>query len=108
MSTREYRDRIYIRKDIILKLVQYGTLNQTALLSYCGLNLQKHKEILDEMEEKGLIAKSEEQWGSKRVINYKATEKGRQFCKMILEPYEALFPRSKSKRRELSFGNDLS
>ena len=108
MSTREYRDRIYIRKDIILKLVQYGTLNQTALLSYCGLNLQKHKEILDEMEEKGLIAKTEEQWGSKRVIIYKVTEKGRQFCKMILEPYEALFPRSKSKRRELSFGNDLS
>ena len=108
MSTKEYRDRIYIRKDIILKLVQYGTLNQTALLSYCGLNLQKHKEILDEMEEKGLIAKTEEQWGSKRVIIYKVTEKGRQFCKMILEPYEALFPRSKSKRRELSFGNDLS
>ena len=108
MSTREYRDRIYIRKDIILKLVQYGTLNQTALLSYCGLNLQKHKEILDEMEEKGLITKTEELWGSKRVITYKVTEKGRQFCKMILEPYEALFPSSKSKRRELSFGNDLS
>lgn len=108
MSTREYRDRIYIRKDIILKLVQYGTLNQTALLSYCGLNLQKHREILDEMEEKGLIAKIDEQWGSKRVITYKVTEKGRQFCKMILEPYEALFPRSKSKPSELSFGNDLS
>ncbi|MEM2873649.1 MAG: winged helix-turn-helix domain-containing protein [Nitrososphaerales archaeon] len=95
MSTKEYRDRIYIRKDIILKLVQYGTLNQTALLSYCGLNLQKHKEIIDEMEKKGLIAKTEEQWGSKKVINYKVTEKGRQFCKMILEPYEAMFPRSK-------------
>ncbi len=95
MSTKEYRDRVYIRKDIILKLVQYGTLNQTALLSYCGLNLQKHKEIIDEMEEKGLIAKTEEQWGSKKVINYKVTEKGRQFCKMILEPYEAMFPRSK-------------
>lgn len=66
MSTKEYRDRVYIRKDIILKLVQYGTLNQTALLSYCGLNLQKHKEIIDEMEEKGLIAKTEEQWGSKK------------------------------------------
>ncbi|MCP8313763.1 MAG: hypothetical protein H3Z53_05255 [archaeon] len=108
MSTREYRDRIYIRKDIILKLVQYGTLNQTALLSYCGLNLQKHKEILDEMEEKGLIAKTEEQWGSKRVITYKVTEKGRQFCKMILEPYESMFPRSKRESRELSFGSDLS
>lgn len=108
MSTKEYRDRIYIRKDVILKLVQYGTLNQTALLSYCGLNLQKHKEILDEMEEKGLIAKTEEQWGSKRVINYKVTEKGRQFCRMILEPYEAMFPRSKRESHELSFGSDLS
>ncbi|MGB9658950.1 MAG: winged helix-turn-helix domain-containing protein [Nitrososphaerales archaeon] len=95
MSTKEYRDRVYIRKDIILKLVQYGTLNQTALLSYCGLNLQKHKEIIDEMEKKGLIAKTEEQWGSKKVIKYKVTERGRQFCKMILEPYEAMFPRKK-------------
>ncbi|MEM3518576.1 MAG: winged helix-turn-helix domain-containing protein [Nitrososphaerales archaeon] len=99
MSTKEYRDRIYIRKDIILKLVQYGTLNQTALLSYCGLNLQKHKEILDEMEEKGLISRNEEQWRSKKVITYKVTEKGRHFCRMILEPYEAMFPRSKRKNK---------
>ncbi|NHH97936.1 hypothetical protein DYY66_1244 [Candidatus Nitrosotalea sp. FS] len=31
-----YRDRIYIIKDIILTLVQYGELNQTALVSFCG------------------------------------------------------------------------
>jgi len=106
--TKEYRERIYIRKDIILKLVQYGSLTQTALLSYCGLNLQKHKEILDGMEQKGLISRTDKMWGSKKINIYKVTEKGRQFCRMILEPYEALFPRNKSKLRELSFGNDLS
>lgn len=34
----EYRGRVYIRKAIILELVQYRTLNQIALLSYCDLN----------------------------------------------------------------------
>ena len=93
--TGEYRDRIYIRKDIILKLVQYGSLNQTALLSYCGLNLQKHKPILDEMEFRGLITKTESYHGRKRITLYKATEAGVAFCKRILEPYEAMFPRLK-------------
>jgi hypothetical protein len=32
----EYRDRVYIRKDIILKLSEYGELNQSKLMSYCG------------------------------------------------------------------------
>ena len=98
MSSREYRDRIYIRKDIVLKLVQYGTLNQTSLLSYCGLNLQKHKGILDDMEAKGLLAKTEELWGSKKVIKYSTTLKGREFCEKILEPYEAMFPRRKAEQ----------
>jgi predicted transcriptional regulator len=93
--TSEYRDRVYIRKDIILKLVQYGSLNQTALLSYCGLNLRKHKPILDEMEAKGLITRSEALHGRRRVTIYRATEAGVAFCKRILEPYEAMFPRIK-------------
>lgn len=93
--TGEYRDRIYIRKDIILKLVQHGALNQTALLSYCGLNLQKHKPILDEMEAKGLITKTESFHGRKRITLYKVTEEGVAFCRRILEPYEAMFPRIK-------------
>jgi predicted transcriptional regulator len=93
--TGEYRDRIYIRKDVILKLVQYGSLNQTALLSYCGLNLQKHKPILDEMESKGLITRTESYLGRKKITFYKATEAGAAFCKRILEPYEAMFPRLK-------------
>jgi hypothetical protein len=41
--SHEYRDRIYIRKDIVLKLSEYGELNQTTLLSYTGLNLAKHR-----------------------------------------------------------------
>ncbi|MBS7622569.1 hypothetical protein KEJ39_02685 [Candidatus Bathyarchaeota archaeon] len=89
----EYRDRVYIRKDIILKLVQHGTLNQTALLSYCGLNLQKHKPILDEMEAKGLIKSIESFHGRKRITLYRVTEEGVSFCRKILEPYEAMFPR---------------
>ena len=66
MSSHEYRDRIFIRKDIILKLTEYGELNQTSLLSYCGLNLVKHKDILDDMQTKGIIAKTEEHGGTKR------------------------------------------
>ena len=84
---------MYIRKDIILKLTEYGELNQTSLLSYCGLNLVKHKDILDDMEAKGIIKKTEEPWGNKRIIKYSVTEKGREFCRLILDPYEEMFPR---------------
>lgn len=91
--SHEYRDRVYIRKDIILKLTEYGELNQTSLLSYCGLNLVKHKDILDDMEAKGIIRKTEEPWGNKRIIKYSVTEKGREFCRLILDPYEEMFPR---------------
>lgn len=89
----EYRDRIYIRKDIILKLYEYGELTQTKLLSYCGLNIVKHRFILDDMEKKGFISKTTEIWGSKSISKYKVTEKGRDFCKRILDPYEEMFPR---------------
>jgi len=92
-STIEYRDRIYIREDILLKLMQYRELNQTALLSYYGLNLQKHKSLLDEMESKGLISKSEELRGKKKVVIYRITDAGVAFSKKILQPYEAMFPR---------------
>ncbi|MBI5697539.1 MAG: hypothetical protein HZC29_03385 [Thaumarchaeota archaeon] len=89
----EYRDRIYIRKDIILKLYEYGELTQTRLLSYCGLNIVKHKAILDDMEKKEIISKTTETWGNKSITKYKVTEKGREFCRRILDPYEEMFPR---------------
>jgi predicted transcriptional regulator len=90
----EYRDRIFIRKDILLKLYEYGNLNQTKLMSYCGLNNVKHKELLEDMVKKGLIYKAEEAWGTKAIINYKISEKGREILREVLEPYESLFPRS--------------
>ncbi len=95
--SHEYRDRIYIRKDIILKLTEYGELNQTSLLSYCGLNLIKHKDILDDMEAKGIIKRVEEPWGNKKVIKYSVTEKGKEFCSNILGPYEDMFPRREKR-----------
>jgi predicted transcriptional regulator len=82
-------------EDIILKLVEYGGLNQTALISFSGLNLKKHRCILDELEANGLIQKSESPFGKRMVIVYKPTQKGIEFCRSILEPYERIFPRNK-------------
>ena len=102
MSGSSYRDRIYIIKDIILMLVQYGELNQTALVSFCGLNLKKHKPILDELEANNLITSVEQSLGKRIITIYKPTSKGIEFCKTILEPYENVFPRKKSvdKKKE--------
>jgi predicted transcriptional regulator len=79
----EYRDRVYIRKDIILKLSEYGELNQTKLMSYCGLNNVKHKEIIDDMVGKGLMTRFEEPWGNKTIIKYKLSEKGREILNEV-------------------------
>lgn len=89
----EHRERIHLRKDILLKLSEHGELNQSRLMSYCGLNNVKHKVLLDEMVEKGLILRIEEPWGAKRIIKYKVSDKGRELVRMILQPYETLFPR---------------
>ena len=96
----EYRDRTYIRKDIILTLTEHGELTQTQLLSYCGLNMVKHKEILDDMEKKNIVSKFEEKWGSKTITKYKVTEKGKDFCRMILDPYEEMFPRKEKEDKK--------
>jgi|SRR5215831_12028294 len=93
-SQRPYRERIYIVKDIILKLVEYGQLNQTALISTCGLNFKKHSPILDKLQSKGLICKSQIPAGKRTVTAYKATQKGIEFSRQILEPYEIMFPRT--------------
>jgi predicted transcriptional regulator len=95
----EYRDRIFIRKDILLKLCEYGEINQSKLMSYCGLNNVKHKEILDDMVKKDLINRMEQNWGSKIIINYKVSEKGRLILNEILAPYEELFPRNEKEGR---------
>ncbi len=89
---REYRERVYIRAEIIIKLTEYGPLTLTNLISYCGLNLSKHREILDEMESKGLIEKYYEVQGKKNIVKYKVTEKGLKFYEIILKPYIEMFP----------------
>jgi DNA-binding PadR family transcriptional regulator len=49
------------------------------------------------MQRKGIITRVEEPWGDKKkIIKYKVTEKGKEFCRKILEPYEEMFPRKES------------
>ena len=96
-SPSSYRDRIYIVKDVILKLVEYGELNQTALVSFCGLNLKKHKSILEDIEDNDLIERREVTLGKRIVTMYRPTQKGMAFCRDILEPYEKMFPRRKDE-----------
>jgi predicted transcriptional regulator len=89
-----YRDRVYMVRDIILKLVEYGEVNQTALISFCGLNINKHRSILEKMEDNELITRTDKLLSNRSVAIYKCAPKGYEFCKNILEPYEKLFPRS--------------
>ncbi|HET6799198.1 MAG TPA: hypothetical protein VFH25_01430 [Nitrososphaeraceae archaeon] len=100
-SESSYRDRIYIVKDLILKLIEHNELNQTTLLSFCGLNLKKHKSILDDLELNEFISKSELPYGKRRMVIYKPTRKGIEFCTNILEPYEKVFPRRKTSTNEV-------
>ncbi|WP_420835296.1 hypothetical protein [Candidatus Nitrososphaera evergladensis] len=84
-----------------MKLSDYGELNQSQLMSYCGLNNVKHKPIVDELVEKGLIIRFEEPWGEQnRIIKYRVSEKGREIVKAVLEPYELLFPRGEDKEKQ--------
>lgn len=73
-------------------------MNQSKLMSYCGMNNVKHKEILDSMVEKGMINKSEQAWGSKTIIKYNISQRGTSILREILEPYEELFPRKESEK----------
>jgi predicted transcriptional regulator len=76
--------------------MEHNELNQTTLLSFCGLNLKKHKSILDELESNEFVSKTELPYGKRRMIIYKPTRKGIEFCTNILEPYEKVFPRRKT------------
>ena len=79
-----------------MKLAEYGELNQTALISFCGLNLKKHKAILDEMESNNLITRKERSIGKKSVSVYMTTSEGISFFNSILAPYEKMFPRRRN------------
>lgn len=95
-----YRDRAYIIKDIIIKLIEHGELNQTALITFCGLNLTKHKGIIEAMEQNKLIAKKVINIGKRSSILYTPTKKGIDFCSKILEAYESMFPREAFDKRK--------
>ena len=95
---REYRDRIYIRKDILLKLYEFGEMNQSKLMSICGLNNVKHKEILDSMVSKQMIERRDESWGSKSIYKYRIAEKGKILLEEVLQRYEDLFPRDEGEK----------
>jgi hypothetical protein len=114
-SPSSYRDQIkyiYIIKDIILKLVEYGELNQTALISFGGLNLKKHKNIF-------WMTLKETAWSREGKIQLEGglwpfidqRKKGDiAFCRDILEPYEKVFPRKKNENKQptLHTGKRLS
>ena len=76
-----------------MKLYEYGEMNQSRLMSICGLNNVKHKEILDDMVEKQMLERKNEPWGNKTVLKYKISEKGVNILREVLEPYEDMFPR---------------
>ena len=67
-------------------------MNQSKLMSMCGLNNVKHKEILDEMVQKQLLNRTEESWGNKIIFKYDISDKGREIFRAVLQPYEDLFP----------------
>ena len=69
-SKSSYRDRIYIVKDLIMKLVEHNELNQTTLLTFLQIKFKKNKPILDELESNGFVCKHELPYGKRTTIVY--------------------------------------
>ena len=92
-----YREKIYIIKDLILKLFEKGELDQTSLIGFCGLNLARHRSLLNQMESNNLINSTRVTSGKKVSTIYKPTHRGVQFCTEILGPFEEMFPRKSTK-----------
>jgi|SRR5581483_5079205 len=102
-SKAPQREKIYIIKDLISKLVEWGELNQTNLISYCGLNLSKHRQLVAELSHKGLIEKEHLRKGRRIITVYRPTIKGIVFYNEILEGYERVISRSMSERSKSQF-----
>ena len=81
-----------------MKLYEFGEMNQSKLMSICGLNNVKHKGILDSMVDKQMIERKEEAWGSKTIYKYTIAEKGKTLLEEILQRYEDLFPRDEGEK----------
>jgi predicted transcriptional regulator len=92
---RSYRDRIFIVKDMLFKLSEYGRLSRTALYNYCQLNLKSQYSILDELESNRLVNATTILHGKKSIKMYAVTSEGISFYENILDPYEKLFPRDR-------------
>ncbi len=90
-----YRDRIFIVKDMLFKLSEYGRLSRTALYNYCQLNLKSQYSILDELESNRLVNTTKVVRGKKSIKMYAVTSEGISFYQNILDPYEKLFPRDR-------------
>ncbi|MCE9651771.1 MAG: hypothetical protein K8Q89_01725 [Nitrosarchaeum sp.] len=83
-----------------MKLYEFGEMNQSRLMSICGLNNVKHKGILDSMVNKQMIERKEEPWGHKTVYKYKIADKGKILLEEVLQRYEDLFPREDGNNKE--------
>ena len=55
--------------------------------------MTKHKPLIEDLETKQLITRSQILVGKRAITIYKPSSKGIEFCKSILEPYEIMFPR---------------
>ena len=55
--------------------------------------MTKHKPLIEDLETKQLITRSQILIGKRAITIYKPSSKGIEFCKSILEPYEIMFPR---------------
>jgi predicted transcriptional regulator len=99
-SGASYQDRLYIVKDVLIKLLKSGELNVTTLATCCGLNMNKHMTLIDQMEYNGLIRKNIEYHRRRVNSSYTITPKGIEFCRIILEPYEMLFSRKKQNAKK--------
>lgn len=80
-------------------MYESGEMNQSRLLSSCGLNNAKHKKILEDMVEKGFLDYRIEQGKNQSVLKYRISEKGIEILKEVFERYELLFPRGEKNAK---------
>jgi hypothetical protein len=80
-----YCERGYVVRDIILKLMEYGEVNQIFLISFCGLNINKHISLLETMEDNQLITRTYKSLGKGSVAIYKCAPKVYEFS--VLQRY---------------------
>jgi len=58
-------------------------MNQSRLMSICGLNNVKHREILDDMVGKKMLERKDEPWGNKIIIKYNISQKGKDILRAV-------------------------